>query len=88
MGWLDVLENMTLGRLGIVDARFCEVEHDFGWVCVYLGMSGGCMLVGIAIGLWIWQVFLGYLAGPIDFTINSRHREMGCVYTLAVYSVS
>jgi hypothetical protein len=18
---------------------FCEVEHDFGWVCVYLGMS-------------------------------------------------
>jgi uncharacterized membrane protein YeaQ/YmgE (transglycosylase-associated protein family) len=48
----------------------------------------GCLLGGIAIGLWIWQVFLGYLAGPIDFTINSRHREMGCVYTLAVYSVS
>ena len=59
------------------------VGFAFIWAC-----PAGCMLVGIAIGLWIWQVFLGYLAGPIDFTINSRHREMGCVYTLAVYSVS
>ena len=67
----------------------CEVDcmilvgFAFVWAC-----PAGCMLVGVAIGLWIWQVFLGYLAGPIDFTINSRHREMGCVYTLAVYSVS
>ena len=72
----------------------CVREYDIGaaWDCgcaffVRLSMIVG-MLVGIAIGLWIWQVFLGYLAGPIDFTINSRHREMGCVYTLAVYSVS
>ena len=39
LGWLDVLENMTLGGLGLWMRVFCEVEHDFGWVCVYLGMS-------------------------------------------------
>lgn len=50
----------------------CEVEHDFGWVCVCLGMS--CWLyVGWFVLL---QVFLGYLAGPIDFKSIHDTREI------------
>ena len=48
LGWLDVLEDMKLGRLRIVDALFLGgislFGMGFGWVSVRLSM----ILVGFA----------------------------------------
>ena len=45
----------------------CEVEHDFGWVCVCLGMScwqyvGWFVLLSVCgFGRYFWGIWLGQL---------------------------